>query len=133
MAAGAPTSSQVPLWFEEGFADWVGFRGSKFTVLKAASDALVQIRRYGPPHQLPTDADLSASSADAGAAYGLSYLACRMIAKDFGQDRLVTLYRTVLGGASFDQAVATVLGMSATEFVQQWSIYVSRIDVTAPV
>ena len=101
LATGAAGQDGVPMWLEEGFADYVGLRRSSVAVRTAAAPLLDRVRRDGLPDVLPSDADFAAGRADLGASYAGAWLACRYLAERYGEAELVALYRaTAAGGGS---------------------------------
>ncbi|MBF5082098.1 hypothetical protein [Quadrisphaera sp. INWT6] len=84
----------VPLWFSEGFADWVGYQGTGLSRQVVATDLLRQVRADGPPSALPTAADFDPErSRDIGPAYSGAWLAVDALARRYGDDAVVELYR----------------------------------------
>ncbi len=100
VVTGAPTSLASPLWLKEGFADYVGFTDSGVALRIATSEGLDAVRRSGTPDAWPPDADFTAGSVAAPAAYALGHLACRAIAERYGRDALVAFYRAVDAGGA---------------------------------
>ncbi len=96
VATAAPTTA-VPLWFEEGFADYVGWRGTGVPVTVAAREGLAAVAADGPPERLPADTAFALSGADAAEAYTTSYVAVRLLALTYGEDALAEIYRRTLG------------------------------------
>lgn len=85
----------VPLWFSEGFADWVGYQGTGLSRQVVATDLLRQVRADGPPAALPTAADFDPErSRDIGPAYSGAWLAVDALARRYGDDAVVDLYRS---------------------------------------
>lgn len=85
----------VPLWFSEGFADWVGYQGTGLSRQVVATDLLRQVRADGPPADLPTTEDFDPErSRDIGPAYSGAWLAVDALARRYGDDAVVELYRS---------------------------------------
>ncbi|MFD5649418.1 hypothetical protein [Streptomyces sp. NPDC127039] len=129
VATRADTTSATPLWLSEGYADWVGYRGSGRTAAQAAPELADAVAEGRVPARLPTDEDFG-FTADAEAlarAYEGGWLACRMIAEQWGEDRLDALYRSV--GTHDDRAGAVeaalheVLGTTPDDFTARWRAY----------
>ncbi|MEU4982121.1 hypothetical protein [Streptomyces sp. NPDC021969] len=129
VATRADTTSATPLWLSEGYADWVGYRGSGRTAAQAAPELADAVAEGRVPARLPTDEDFG-FTADAEAlarAYEGGWLACRMIAEQWGEDRLDAFYRSV--GTHDDRAGAVeaalheVLGTTPDDFTARWTTY----------
>ncbi|NHC44868.1 hypothetical protein [Motilibacter aurantiacus] len=127
VATRAATRTPVPGWLVEGFADYVGFRGSGVPVGTAAEEALVQVRADGVPDALPGDGEFDTHIGAEPEAYELAWLACRMIAETHGEQRLVELYRSVAGGRRLDAALADVLGVTPAGLTAAWQAYLGKL------
>jgi hypothetical protein len=128
VASRADTGSQTPKWLSEGFADYVGFRGSGLPVTVVAAELMRQVRAGRLARHLPTDAEF-AGSARLPLAYEAGWLACRYVAAHYGQRALVRLYRSVgTSPHSRSRAVTTamrrVLGLTPGQFTARWRRYV---------
>ncbi|MFF9102172.1 hypothetical protein ACF1AU_16520 [Streptomyces rubrogriseus] len=129
VATRADTTSATPLWLSEGYADWVGYRGSGRTAAQAAPELADAVAEGRVPARLPTDEDFGfTADADALArAYEGGWLACRMIAEQWDEDRLDAFYRSV--GTHDDRAGAVedalheVLGTTPDDFTARWRAY----------
>ncbi|WP_190081346.1 hypothetical protein [Streptomyces longisporoflavus] len=129
VATRAHTSPATPLWLSEGLADWVGYRGTGRTPAQAAPELRRAAERDRLPAELPEDDDFG-FSGDAGklaAAYEGSWLACRMIADQWGEAKLTGFYEAVGAhkkrpGAVRD-ALEDVLDITPEEFTAQWRTY----------
>ncbi|WP_190128942.1 hypothetical protein [Streptomyces mashuensis] len=131
VATREQTSAATPLWLSEGFADWAAYRGSGRTPAQAAPELAREVVAGREPEGLPDDAEFS-FSGEAGRlsrAYEEGWLACRMIADRWGEDRLVAFYRAVGAHAgragAVEGAVREVLGTSPEEFTARWRTYVT--------
>ncbi|MFW6689932.1 hypothetical protein [Streptomyces sp. MAR4 CNX-425] len=132
VATRAHTTPATPLWLSEGFADWVGF-GSAARGPRAGAPELARAVAAGRvPRDLPADGDFGrAADGDRLArAYGEAWLACRMVADEWGADRLVALYRAAGAARSRAQAVGPVLraelGVGLDGFTERWRDYLKR-------
>ncbi len=110
----------VPLWFSEGFADWVGYQGTGLSRQVVATDLLRQVRADGPPADLPTTADFDPErSRDIGPAYSGAWLAVDSLARRYGDDAVVELYRSAsrdaLPGAPAPATSATSAGQDGRD------------------
>ncbi|MFI6032698.1 hypothetical protein ACIBBD_00675 [Streptomyces sp. NPDC051315] len=129
VATRAHTNAATPLWLSEGYADWVGYRGTGRTPKQAAPDLESAVTRGEVPGELPADGDFGfAGDADRLArAYEGGWLACRMIAEQWGEERLEAFYRAVEEHGKRDGAVEGamrgVLGTTVTDFTAEWRQY----------
>ena len=131
VATGSAGSNAIPLWFEEGFADAVGFGAVDIGPARGAVDALQGVESGGLPTSLPTDEDFAFTNPEVGANYGLAWIACRAIAERYGMPALVSVYRAALAGEGQPQdnlaaALRDALGLSLDDVVAAW-----RADLTA--
>ncbi|MDI3387170.1 hypothetical protein QIS99_13310 [Streptomyces sp. B-S-A8] len=133
VATRAATSDATPLWLSEGFADWVGYRGTGRAPEQAAPEVTREVRAGRVPQQLPDDAAFG-FAGDAGRlarAYESGWLACRMIAERHGESALVDLYRKA--GAhpgregAMAEALRDVLGLTPEAFTRAWQDYLRRV------
>jgi hypothetical protein len=129
VATRAATSPATPLWLSEGFADWVGYRGTGRTATQAAPELRRAVQREQLPGALPED-DAFGFSGDTGklaGAYEGSWLACRMIAGRWGEAKLTGFYEAV--GAhkkrpgAVEDALGDVLDITPEEFTARWRTY----------
>ncbi|MFI1965495.1 hypothetical protein ACH429_15510 [Streptomyces pathocidini] len=130
VATRASTSPTTPLWLSEGFADWAAYRGTG----RAPREVAPELGRAAATGQLadhlrrlPADEDFGFTGGGdrLATAYESSWLACRMIAAEWGEERLRELYRTARDTPA-DQALRKVLGLSPEEFTERWRAYAER-------
>ncbi|WP_407564399.1 hypothetical protein [Streptomyces sp. 184] len=132
VATRGRTSPATPLWLSEGFADWVAFGSVGRGPRQGAPELGRAVAAGRLPRELPADADFGrAASGDRLAqAYGEAWLACRMVADEWGADRLVALYRAVGAAESRGEAVGPALraelGVGLGEFTERWRGYLER-------
>jgi hypothetical protein len=129
VATRAHTTAATPLWLSEGYADWIGYRGSGRTPEQVAPELGRSVDMGQVPAALPKDADF-AFAGDAGKlaqAYEGGWMACRMIADRWGEVRLNEFYRTVgdhqKRAGAVEDALRKVLGTTPEEFTRQWRAY----------
>ncbi|MFH8987310.1 hypothetical protein [Streptomyces sp. NPDC017940] len=129
VATRAATSRATPLWLSEGFADWVGYRGTDRDPEEAAPELRRAVVDGRLPATLPTD-DAFGFSGDAGGlarAYEGSWLACRMIAEDWGEEKLRAFYEAVgrhkQRATAVEGALRDVLGTTVEDFTARWREY----------
>ncbi|MEV4436834.1 hypothetical protein [Streptomyces sp. NPDC049555] len=117
------TTRSTPMWLSEGFADWVAYRGTARTPRQIAPELAGTVAGGAPPDRLPPDTDF-AFTGDAGRlarAYEGGWLACRLIAERWGEERLVAAYRAAGRGGLWG-----ALGVSEAAFTAQWREYVAE-------
>lgn len=125
------TSPSTPYWLAEGFADYVGYRGSGTTVREAARELGAEVARGRVPARLPTEADFAGDNPRLAQAYEMSWLACRLLADRLGQAGLVALYREVSTApgdpdAAFDAALRSRLHTGTAGFTAAWQAELRR-------
>ncbi len=129
VATRADTTAATPLWLSEGYADWVGYRDSGRAPGQVAPETAGAVSGGRVPANLPTDEDFG-FTADAdrlARAYEGGWLACRMIADQWGEDRLDGFYRAVGAheerAGAVEDAMDEVLGTTPREFTARWREY----------
>ncbi|HSV40716.1 MAG TPA: hypothetical protein VLI04_18290 [Nocardioidaceae bacterium] len=119
--------SAAPQWLVEGFADYVALRDSDLSVGVSAGQALAEVRKNGPPAKLPAPADFSGQNANLGAMYESAWLACRLIAEEYGEQALVAFYRQADAVGDAGAAFRKVLGTSEAAFTRAWRTYLTDL------
>ena len=119
VAAGA-ARSDLPLWLLEGFADYVALRDVDLPLRTTAAQVVAEVRRDGPPADLPADQAFDPAGARLGAAYEAAWLACVVIAETSGERALVDLYRAVDRGIPLDEALQDTAGFGERALVRRW-------------
>ncbi|MGY1435159.1 nuclear transport factor 2 family protein [Streptomyces reniochalinae] len=139
VATRRQTTAATPMWLSEGIADWSGYRTAKLTPRRAAPELARAVDDWdagrggaAPLRSLPTDGDFRFDNDPTrlARAYEGGWLACRMIAEEWGADALVALYERAGredGGesAGVDAALRSVLGVSRERFTDRWRAYVT--------
>ncbi|MFG2921073.1 hypothetical protein ACGFYA_06095 [Streptomyces sp. NPDC048305] len=129
VATRAYTSAATPVWLSEGFADRTAYRHESRTAAEIAPELADAVRAGDLPAQLPTDEEFG-FGGDAGGlarAYEGSWLACELIARDWGEEELIAFYKAVGSREERDGAVEhamrTVLGTTPQDFTARWRDY----------
>ncbi|WP_420865604.1 hypothetical protein [Streptomyces prasinopilosus] len=129
VATRAHTTAATPLWLSEGFADWVGYRGGGHAPAEAAPELARTVRHGEVPSGLPADGDFgfTADADGLARAYESGWMACRLVAEHWGEERLGAFYRAVGAHGQRDGAVEDamkrVLGTTPEEFTVRWQGY----------
>ncbi|MFI5811756.1 hypothetical protein ACIA7S_12385 [Streptomyces sp. NPDC051643] len=129
VATRAHTTAATPLWLSEGYADWVGYRGSGRTAAQVAPELQRAVLDGHPPAALPADGDFgfTGDAARLARAYEGGWMACRLIADRWGEVRLNDFYRAVgdhgKRAGAVEGALRDVLGTTPEKFTGQWRTY----------
>jgi hypothetical protein len=130
VATRTANSASTPTWLSEGFADYVGYLGTGVPVDVAARELLRDIRVGGLPPALPDNQDFAPDNDDLAAAYEKAWLACRLIANEYREERLVAFYRQAGAGddGSLVAAFTEALGTTAATFTASWHEYLAKLS-----
>ncbi|MEV0022073.1 hypothetical protein AB0H45_07560 [Streptomyces atroolivaceus] len=129
VATRAHTSAATPVWLSEGFADRAAYRRESRTAAEIAPELTEAVRRGDLPARLPADEDFGFGLDAAGLsqAYEGGWLACELIARDWGEEGLIVFYKAVGSRSERDgaveQAMHTVLGTTPQDFTARWREY----------
>ncbi|WP_246195709.1 basic secretory protein-like protein [Halopolyspora algeriensis] len=129
IATRADTVEAAPMWMLEGFADYVGYRGSGIPPERIAPDLIHRLRAEGPPTTLPSDRDFRLSGSRLDLAYQQSWSVVRFLARELGERRLVELYHRIAGSRSpeeVEEALQDLAGMDLAELIESWGRYLLR-------
>ncbi|MFF4929538.1 hypothetical protein ACFY2H_11715 [Streptomyces griseofuscus] len=130
VATRTHTTAATPLWLSEGYADWIGYLGTDRTPAQAAPELARAVGAGQVPAALPTDKDFGFTSdpTELARAYESGWLACRMIAEQWGAARLAAFYRAVgtrtTRPGAVESALHHVLGLTPDAFTTRWQKYV---------
>ncbi len=141
VALRATSAADAPMWLSEGLAEWVAYKDVEMSPKLVAASFLDDVRRNGPPEDLPADTEFDTSTIDLAVKYQASWLAVSRIARDHGPQQLLDFYGQIAGstvgstgavptGSSgptpadldtrTERAFIDQLGESRAEFVQLW-------------
>jgi hypothetical protein len=123
VASRAATGPQVPTWFVEGLADYVGYHDVRLPLAVAAEELRKDVRAGRLPARLPADGDFAGSRRDLAQTYEMSWLAVSLLARQYGQARMLQLYRDT--GAddakgALERALHRELRTSLRELTARW-------------
>lgn len=130
VASRVRTSAATPTWLSEGFADWVAYRSEDRSAEEIAPELAEAVRAGQQPAELPTDEDFgfTEDAARLAGAYEGGWLACALIADQWGERKLFAFYRAVGGhpgrDGAVEQALNDVLGTTPQDFTARWREYV---------
>lgn len=129
VASRGSTTSRMPLWLVEGFADYVAYQSVDIGVRAAANDLRAKVQAGRAPEKLPTRADFAADADNLSESYAEAWLACKYVAERYGDDRLVRLYRHMGQHPGNEEEVEaagleSVLDVDREEFAAGWRDYV---------
>ncbi|MCR1781681.1 hypothetical protein KVF89_03965 [Nocardioides carbamazepini] len=116
----AVAARRAPLWLVEGFADYVALRDVDLPLTTTAGQIAEQVRRAGPPKELPLPGDFDPTASHLGAVYEAAWLACVTLAEHGGERALVELYDDVLAGGDLVTALREHLGWTEAELTAAW-------------
>jgi hypothetical protein len=123
VASRAATGPQVPTWFVEGLADYVGYLGVPVPLAVAAEELQADVRRGRLPRVLPGDGAFDGSRPDLAQTYEQSWLAVTLLARTYGQERMLRLYRDTGADRSrgaLERAMRADLRITVRDFTAQW-------------
>jgi hypothetical protein len=131
VATRAVSRVTLPLWVEEGFANYVAYRGSGLSRSLVAADVLPLVRAGTAEDHLPEAAAFDPADGAIAPAYADAWLAFDLMAGE-GTRRPVEFYRLAAGlsgeaGTSADRtlpaAFERVLGTDRAGFETRWRAY----------
>ncbi|MFF5140881.1 hypothetical protein ACFY6U_14405 [Streptomyces sp. NPDC013157] len=129
VATRAHTTAATPLWLSEGYADWIGYLDTGRTPTEAAPELARAVEAGDAPEDLPADKDFGFTDdpTKLAQAYEGGWLACRMIAAHWGEEKLGAFYRAVGAhkerAGAVEDALKTELGTTLPDFTARWRDY----------
>ncbi|RDI49892.1 hypothetical protein [Nocardia mexicana] len=133
VAARARTTDGSPQWVLEGFAEYSARREERDPFAQQAPTLAARARTGDLPEDLPSDAAFApAAGNDAALAYEEAWSANAFAASQFGEPKLVDLYRRMATGPkdahALDGTLRSCLGIGHGDFVARWRDWIrSRI------
>lgn len=121
------TTSAMPLWVAEGFADFVALHDGRVPLEVAAGQILKQVRRQGPPAGLPSSAGFSASTPRLGTTYEAAWLVFRLLASRYGDPATVSFYERVRDGEPLGRTLRATFGTDVQQLTRAWRSYLDRL------
>jgi MYXO-CTERM domain-containing protein len=108
--------SQVPRWFDEGYAAWAAGEWDRLDVLRVNWE----LARGAPPTLDQLNRDLQGATARAEAAYALSASAVQLLARIGGDRGLEPLVTALRHASSFDAALREAHAVTLDQFEELW-------------
>lgn len=133
VATRQATGPDLPAWFVEGLADYIGYLDTDVPVTVAARELRADVRAGRLPATLPPDDAFRGDNPDLAQAYEQSWLAVRLLVEEYGEAEVLRLYR-YLGAsdagpgareAALDTALAE-LGTDTERFTAAWRSSLQR-------
>lgn len=129
VASRGATGPQVPTWFVEGLADYVGYQGVRLPLSVAAQELRADVRAGRLPSRLPSDGAFNGSRKDLAQTYEQSWLAVVLLSKTYGRAAVLRLYRDV--GAdpapgALERAMKRDLHTTVAAFTRAWRADLQR-------
>lgn len=121
------TTTDLPLWIVEGFADYVALRGENTPVRKSAAQILEQVRDDGVPKTLPGTKEFGSSQHGLGATYESAWLIFQMLGKRYDNDAVVDFYGSARLGTEVDQALRRSFGLDQEALTRAWRTYLRNL------
>ncbi|GAA3626014.1 hypothetical protein GCM10022223_49030 [Kineosporia mesophila] len=124
VAARAAGDSDAPLWLEEGYADYVAYRGTGLSAREIAGEALAAPL----PQSLPAVDDFDASDAGAAVAYGQAWVAVTVLADRLGSDAALKRLYEKAAHSGTDEALRSAGFVSRTALVRAVRQRMTHLD-----
>ncbi|MGW1678991.1 basic secretory protein-like protein [Saccharopolyspora sp. NPDC002376] len=124
IATRAYTVDGAPMWMREGFADYVGYRGSGVPPREVAPELVRHVRASGLPEQLPDNDDFHQADRSRELAYQQSWSFVRHLVQRFGEHHVVRLYRRIAAidsSAEVDAALREETGLTTAQLQADWA------------
>jgi hypothetical protein len=126
VATGSP-ESPVPIWAEEGLAEWVSMQAQPGLRSEGTDELLARVRRDGAPRSFPADRRFQVGADHPQRAYAEAWLACRFIADEFSEAQLGRFYAELALGRTVEEASQSTLQLSEVALTEGWRDYLVRL------
>ncbi len=123
VASRSATGPQVPTWFVEGLADYVGYQGVDLPVGVSAEELQADVRAGKLPAELPVDSDFEGSRKALAQTYEQSWMAVALLARTYGESSMLRLYRDTgadPGAGALGRAMDKELHTTLRAFTGAW-------------
>lgn len=119
LATRAAGLGPVPLWLEEGFADYVAYRDTGLDRAIVAGDLVTEAKAGRAPRTLPDAEAFDPAHGPVEASYAAAWLAVDLVAQEAGPQGPARFYR-VAAASGLPAAFRQVLGTDRTGFEARW-------------
>jgi hypothetical protein len=119
--------SPVPMWAEEGLAEWVSLQAQPGERSEGTDEVMARVRSDGAPRSFPADRRFQVGSRNLQLAYAEAWLACRFIADQYSEAQLGRFYAELSRGRTLDEASRSTLHVSEAALTQGWRDYLVRL------
>ena len=119
--------SPVPIWAEEGLAEWVSMQAQPGLRSEGTDEVLARVRSDGPPRSFPADRRFQVGTDNLQRAYAEAWLACRFIADESSEAQLGRFYAELALGRTVDEASQSTLQLSEAALTKGWRDYLVRL------
>jgi hypothetical protein len=119
--------SPVPMWAEEGLAEWVSMQSQPGQRSEGTDEVLERVRDDGAPRSFPADRRFQVGTDNLQLAYAEAWLACRFIADEYSEAQLGRFYAELARGRTVDEASRSTLQLSEATLIEGWRDYLDRL------
>ena len=126
VATRSPEST-VPMWAEEGLAEWVSMQAQPGLRSEGTDEVLARVRSDGAPRSFPADGQFQVGADKLQLAYAEAWLACRFIADEYSEAQLGRFYAELARGRTVDEASQSTLQLSEAALIKGWRDYLVRL------
>jgi hypothetical protein len=120
-------TTPAPTWLVEGFADYVALSSQRLPLTTTAARITALVRHSGAPRHLPGEHQFAPGAKHLEARYESAWLACRLLAREGGNDALVGFYRAMDGGRELGPELRRWFGLTPVSFTRQWRTLLSHL------
>ncbi len=119
--------SPVPIWAEEGLAEWVSMQTQPGLRSEGTDEVLARVRSDGAARSFPADRRFQVGADNLQRAYAEAWLACRFIADEYSEAQLGRFYAELALGRTVDEASQSTLQLSEAALTKGWRDYLVRL------